>query len=256
VFRSAFWLTATAAVGWFFFLQDRTAYEVWGLARDLTDSRPAHSVLIMGNSRTFYNRMPYMVRSIADSAHDPEKYQVMLIAWPGASFQELAKDDRVRRIAGAEWDDVVMQGESRGQTTEALEADFETYGEVLASAAHPARGRPWLIVNWTYGPELFNNPDDRPAHTDHVRRSHDWLARRGDMREVHVSEIWEKVRNDHPAIRLTSDGNHPTVAGSYLLALAVYSSISGRSVANVDFSPPGLSPDEAAVIRHIVADMS
>jgi hypothetical protein len=256
MFRSAFLLAAAAATSWFFFLQDRTAFEVWGLARDLTDSRPAHSLLIMGNSRTFYNDMPYMIRPIADSAHDPEKYQVMLIAWPGASFQELAKNDRARQIAGAEWDDVVMQGESRGQTTEALEADFETYGEVLAGAAHPARGRPWLIVNWSYEPELLNDPEGRPYYTEHVRRSHDTLARRGDMREVHVSEIWEKVRNDHPAIRLTSDGNHPTVAGSYLLALAVYSRVSGRSVADVDFAPPGLSPDEAAVIRHIVADMS
>jgi hypothetical protein len=49
------------------------------------------------------------------------------------------------------------------------------------------------------------------------------------MREVHVSKIWEKVRNDHPEIRLTEDGNHPTVAGSYLVALAVYASISGRT---------------------------
>jgi len=256
MFRSAFLLAATAATGWFFFLQDRTAYEVWGLARDLTDSRPAHSLLIMGNSRTFYHAMPYMIRPIADSAHDPEKYQIMLIAWPGASFQELARDGRVRRIAGSEWDDVVMQGESRGQSSQALEADFETYGEVLAGAAHPARGRPLLIVNWTYEPELFGHPEGRAAHTEYVRRAHDWLARRGDLREVHVSEIWEKVRAHHPEIRLTSDGNHPTVAGSYLLALAVYSSVSGRSVAEVTYSPPDLSTKDAAAIRRIVAAMS
>jgi hypothetical protein len=255
--RSAILTAALAATTWFGFLQERSAAELCLEAGDLLDGRPAHTVLFLGNSRTYYHNMPAMVREIADSAHDPEKYEPVMAAYPGASFHNLAGVDRVRRLAGARWDDVVMQGESRGQSSEILRREFFRGGEALAALWKPARGRPWLLVNWTYDPSLYVNPDaERPPHTAMIRSDHDQLARRADLREIGVSQIWERVRAEHPDIRLTEEGNHPSIAGSYLLGLAIYASLSGRPVDHVTYVPRGLSPEEAGAIRRVVAEMN
>jgi hypothetical protein len=76
------------------------------------------------------------------------------------------------------------------------------------------------------------------------------------LREIEVSQIWERVRAEHPDIELTENGNHPSVAGSYLLALAIYASLSGRPVDHVTYVPPGLSLEQAGAIRHVVAEMN
>src|SRR3954451_5046872 len=185
--RSAVLAAALAATTWFGFLQERSTSEVWREARDLLDGRPSHTIVFLGNSRTYYHDMPAMVRAIADSAHDPEKYQPVMAAYPGASFQNLAGVERVRRLAGMRWDDVVMQGESRGQSSELLRIEFFRGGEALAALWRPAGGRPWLLVNYTYDPSLYANPDvERPPHTVMIRSDHHQLARRADLREIGV----------------------------------------------------------------------
>jgi hypothetical protein len=257
VLRTNILAAALAASVWFQFAQDRSAFELWGFTRDVADSRPAHRVLFLGNSRTYWHHMPLMVREIADSAGDTEKYQVITVALPGATFEDLTNSSRVARTVEGQWDDVILQGQSNGQWTKENAEYFEQYGEKLARTLHPVRNRPWLTVNWAYDDSEYRDPKvDRPNHLKWIRWGHDRLARASDLREVDVGRIWEKVRNDHPAIRLTEDGNHPTVAGSYLYALAVYAQLSRRSVANISYVPAGLDKDEADVIRHVVADFS
>jgi lysophospholipase L1-like esterase len=127
------------------------------------------------------------------------------------------------------------------------------YGEALAAMIKAGRARPLLLVNWTYDAALYANPEvERPAHTADIRAAHDRLAAIANLREIRVSQVWERVRRDHPEIQLTEDGNHPSVAGSYLVALAVYASISRRSVAGATYVPAGLSEADAASIRRIV----
>jgi hypothetical protein len=168
--RSAVLAAALAATTWFGFLQERSASEVCLEATDLLDGRPAHTVLFLGNSRTYYHHMPAMVRAIADSAHDPEKYQPVMAAYPGASFQNLAGVDRVRKLAGARWDDVVMQGESRGQTSEALRREFfrGACGHVEARARPALASRQLDLRSFA-----LREPRCRsaPAHGPHPDRS-------------------------------------------------------------------------------------
>jgi hypothetical protein len=245
---------ALIGIGWFEFGQDLSVREIGQEAVDIFDSRPVHSVLILGNSRTYGNDMPQMIRRIADSARNNEKYEVVTVALPGASFESLSQDPRVRRLLAEPFDDVVLQGESRGQSSPELSEAFQRYGAALAAMAR-SRHRPLLIVNWAYDPDLYPSGEGRSSHLDQIVNAHDLLASGSNLGEIEVSKMWERARSENPSIKLTSDGNHPSAAGSYLVALAIYSKLSGRSVTSLDYAPQELARSDADALRQVVDNL-
>jgi hypothetical protein len=262
ILRALFLAVILAGSCWFEFAQDHSANELWQIARDQSDPRPARRILMLGNSRLYGNDMPGMLRHIADSARAPEKYEVTMIAPGGASFQSLSDDWRVEREVGQPWDDAVFQGESRGQSSTEQAANFMAAGANLIGSVHPRHARPLLIVNWAYDRALYTDADNRSdssavdqGRADHYRmiqQAHDELARRTGAHAVNVGKVWEYLHANLPGVPLTTDGNHPTVAASYFVALCLYSDLSGGNVAAVQWAPDSLSPDNAAQIRELV----
>lgn len=247
---------------WFEFAQDHSVGELAQIARDQSDPRPARRILMLGNSRMSGNDLPGMVRRIADSAHAPEKYEVLMIAPGGASFQSLSDDWRVEREVGQPWDDAVFQGESRGQSSTEQAANFMATGTNLIGSVHPRHPHPLLIINWAYDRALYTGADNpaeakavdqgRADHYRMIQLAHAELARRTDARAVNVGQVWEYLHATMPGVALTSDGNHPTVAASYFVALCLYTGLSGGAVGAVQWAPDGMPADEAAQIRSLV----
>jgi len=72
-----------------------------------------------------------------------------------------------------------------------------------------------------------------------------------------LGTVWNDLRSSHPEIAMTTDGNHPTLAGSYLYALLLYSDLSkGNDVENIKFVPSGLSVQTAVVMKDVVSRYS
>jgi hypothetical protein len=242
---------------WFQFGQDDSAAYLARRARDILDPRPARTILVVGNSRTYYHDMPAMIRAIADSAGSPSKYEIEVDAEPGASFESLWAEARTRALLRQGWDEAIFQGESRGQSTEALEASFRTFGEKLIRAASLRGGPPRLVVNWAYDPVLYEGDTDgseRAVHRSAIRGQHMLVAEQVEARPIDVERLWETTRLRHAAIPLTEDGNHPTIAGSYLFALALYADLSGQDVRQVSYVPKGLRPADAETLRESVRE--
>lgn len=256
---SVFLALLICGLGWFQFGQPLSAKALIARAEDSFDSRPARAILILGNSRTSFNDMPDMVRAMADSAHDPQKLEITLDAPAGASFEILWNDDATQRLLKQRWDDVILQGESRAQSSDELAHSFQVYGAKLIDAAHPASGHARLVVNWAYESRLWGDGDPdgsgRAELKSEIRASTDALGERADAHLVNVAEIWSAVERDHPEIALTEDGNHPSLAGSYLFALVLYGDLSGRDVGSVTYAPSGLDPSVVAKIRQEVRDV-
>jgi hypothetical protein len=203
--------------------------------------------------------MPDMVRAMADSAHDPQKLEITLDAPGGGSFEILWNDGVTQGLLKQRWDDVILQGESRAQSSDDLARSFQTYGGDLILAAHPVSGHARLVVNWAYASSLWSDGDPDGAGRAElkleIRAATASLGERTGAHLVDVAAIWSAVERDHPEIGLTEDGNHPSLAGSYLFALALYGDLSGREMGSVTYVPSGLDPSVAAKLRQEVRDV-
>lgn len=243
------------ALAWFQFAQNRSFAELQNRVEGYFDKRPAREILIIGNSRTYYHDMPGMLRDIAESAGSPFRIQTTLRAFGGASFESLWDDSETQSLLGETWDDAIFQGESRGQFSVDQNSSFVTYGEKLLDATKLRSGKPRLVINWAYDPNFYQNDTDgrgRAAHIAFIRESHKTVAQHNGARLINMSGLWEYVRATHPKIGLTEDGNHPTLAGSYLFALFLYADLPESDLAKVGYMPEGLPAEDAQALLEAV----
>lgn len=238
---------------WFTFVQDATASAMSQRAADIFEDRPVRTVLIVGNSRTYSNNMPAMLRALSASAESPIKLEVETVASAGATFQDHSFDGRALRLLAKGWDEVILQAESASQATEKKADLFNRYGPRLAKAAAMREGRPTLLVNWPYDQSMYDHPDyDRAQHLAFLRRINARLAEEANLDRLNLAGVWESVRLSNTDVALTTDGNHPSIAGSYLYALAVYKHVTGTDVTPLQYVPDGLDPTVAATFREAV----
>ena len=246
-------LTILLGLAWFSLFNMAAGREVTAQALDVFDSRPARSVLFIGNSRTFPYGMPYMVREMADSAGAAEKYQVRMYALPGRSLRQHWEDPEVQKLLTEEWDDVVLQERSAGHYPE-FSNEFHNYGTLLVRAIANKGGRPVMFVGWNYSAETFASaqPGSQSAYYQMIQSDHLRLSRETGAQLANVGQVWQSVLNANPPFRLESDGNHPTLQGSYLTALVIYARLSGKGVADVTYRPHDLPEADAKLLRDLV----
>lgn len=219
---------------------------------DQFDKRPVADILFIGNSRTFVNDMPSMVRTIADSAHSPVKYHIVMHALPGIRLQDHWNNPQVHELLKRKWDFVVLQGRSNEQVVPSVNASFQTYGRKLIDEAQAAGSMPVLFVMWRYAdndPLYRNMPELKGRLYGMIQQSYEELAQSTGAKMVNVGRVWEKVRESAPQIPLYLDTNHPSIYGSYLAALMFYRFFSGDDLSHVTYAPLGISPQDAAQLK-------
>jgi hypothetical protein len=250
---------ALVGLSWFSFINEAPAAELRRSVVDAFDPRPARTILLVGNSRTYSNDMPAMIRKIADSAGTKEKYQVVDRSAPGAYFRDHWSNPRLRRLLQNDrWNAVILQGASGEHVTRKTSKTFQLYGTKLAQEAEEQGSSVFLISAWDYGPLIRQEFEE--WHSGSSRRYYNWiqgdyrsLVRRTGADLINVGAAWKDVQNARPPFELLLDGNHPSVHGSYLYALLVYHRLSGVDLERVTFVPEGVSPAEGALIRKLAA---
>jgi hypothetical protein len=224
-------------------------------AMDHFDERPSRAVLLVGNSRTYHNDMPWMIRAMADSASSPERYEITLRAERAGNLAQSWEDPEVRELLQRPWDNIIFQAASAAHFEDKTRDAFFEAGRNLIRAAKGRSGDTAVIVNWAYGSRLGDREltdDQRREHVDLLQSDHWSLARRTGADLINVGHVWEKVLDTKPDFSLYTDGNHPSVQGTYLAALMVYLYLSGGEVSDVSYLPSGMSEDDAALIRSVI----
>ena len=185
-------------------------------------------ILFIGNSLTYYNQMPAMVKALADSL-GITGVQTAEVAKPDYALEDHWNDGQAKRvIEKGGWHWVVMQqGPSAVLANRAnLRAWVQTFAPLIrAKGGEPALYQPW--------PQLVNFSD-----FDASAESYRLAAEDVNGRLLAAGNAWRAAWADDPTLPLYDpDGLHPSIPGSYSVALTVVGGIFRRSVVG---APRGL----------------
>lgn len=207
-------------------------------------------ILFVGNSLTYVNDLPGMVKALADSA-GIAGVQTAQVAKPDYALQDHWNDGQARSvIARGGWHVVVMQqGPSAVAANRAnLRQWVATFSDLIRSKG----GEPALYQIW---PQQVNFSD-----FDASSESYRLAALDVQGAFLQAGNAWRAAWARDPALVLyASDGLHASVAGTYLAALTVFGGLFHRSVVGAPavLSVPGATiqiPAARALLFQQAAD--
>lgn len=197
-------------------LQDAPRVETHGSRRVITNNaRPAASatrnVLIIGNSLSYFNEIPWMLEQVARSKKAQPALHVEFSGGSGLTLEQHWKMGKaLRRIDEERWDFVVLQA----QSTEAVRAPavFEEFAQRFDAAIRARHAHTVILETWAprdarYPQRAFNEEYEKVAH-------------RLGATLAPVGTAWSSLLAS--GLKLYEDDVHPNVAGSYLAACVLY----------------------------------
>ncbi len=184
-----------------------------------------YRVLLVGNSLTYTNNLPALLRAVGASQGTPiitETY-----AAPGGILAERIKDGHVLAALNDRKFDVVVLQEQAGklaacmamaldQRTAPCAASLRAY--VQATELASAKGARTLIFA-TWG------PDDR--WHGRLQRSAKMISQQSSADVFNAAGALQALKKASPGTNLFPDGTHPSTQASLMLALALYREVTG-----------------------------
>lgn len=192
-------------------------------------SAQVRHVLFVGNSLTYTNDLPAVVRALAAQAGD----DLVVASATGPNLALIdhlhGATDAVARIRSGRWDYVVLQ---QGPTTVQMCRDsLVDWTRAFDTLARAAGARPALLMTWP--------PAGEPELFDAARVSFQEATRAVGGVFIPAGEAWRIALTADPRIGLYGpDGFHPSTAGTWLTAYVIFERLSGRDARTL----PGMIP--------------
>lgn len=224
-------------------------------------------VLFIGNSYTFYNKLPELFADMVKSAGG--KAPLVKAHTPGGcTLIKHSKDPKaLALIDEGSWDVVVLQGNSqeaaRSESSEATRNDFLAGGTNLAKRIleKSPKARIILYQTWARHPDFWKTPESKSgvgsSPEEMQKNTQKWYAQLasdipGGAMVAPVGEAWATSYTKNPEMRLhVKDNSHPSFAGSYLAGLVLYRAIyTGKPLSAIRFKG-SLSDKDAAALKAI-----
>lgn len=218
-------------------------------------------ILFIGNSFTYFNNMPQMVKAFADSAGFPTI--IGMHAPGGISVGDTSQGNMAHMnnpllfqlIRSRKWDFAVIQ-DNQGRFVRDS-ATFPGHSKVVQGhlnimdsvKANNSCAKIVLFAGWAFknGSPPFGNTGIEMIKRILVN----YCVLNDTMKEViaPIGEAWIKSHSQIPAVNLwDSDDAHPSYAGSYLTASVIFSTIFSTNCLPLMYSG-GLPPFTAANLR-------
>jgi hypothetical protein len=173
-------------------------------------------VLFIGNSLTYANDLPAMVARIGSL--DGKAVQFRVLARADASLEDHLASRELREMLSERWDWIVLQQgpSSLPESRTALRRDAKKIASLARSPARIA-----LLMVWP--------PRSRSRAWDQVSASYRLASEDVDGVLIPAGEQLRAVIDSDPSMPLLSaDGFHPSVAGTYLAALATWHALTNH----------------------------
>jgi hypothetical protein len=201
--------------------------------RQASSSRPILRVLFIGNSYTYFNNLGDIVAGIA--AVDPDGPAIVpaLAAHGGATLKwHLENGSAVQQLQTGGWNYVVLQEQSLlggsvvdGKTVVGAPVEFYASVREWVRRIRATGATPILYMTWAR-----REPADAVRVQKELAEAYQRIGHELQVRVAPVGLAWAEARRRLRTIDLHIwDGSHPTPIGSYLAALVMYSTLTGRS---------------------------
>ena len=231
----------------------------------INDAIDTKAVLFVGNSLTNNNGMAEMVRRMGFTTD-----RVLLYAQHAPGSTRLAdhadSGELESTIATSEWDFVSIQAQSAELALDGIQVENNVFPNALSlvdkiRANHNA-SIPLFYMTWGYenGAEGLCDPFP-PSCTFEgmngvIKENYLTLM---DLAEGQVSpcaELWTVLRERHPELDLYAfDGIHPSILGSYAVALSFYTMIFKADPTLVTYHRDELDTADEQLLREIVKEV-
>lgn len=223
-------------------------------------------VLFLGNSYTYFNDLPAIFSELAKAGHQCT-VETRMVAPGGKTLKDHWESAAAREALNSQaWDFVVLQDQStlgvnlyfEGQTRVGTDEIFRPYAERWANEIRKHHATPVFYLTWAR----------RATPVDQAALNYAYISAAKATRSLvaPVGLAWAQVRQTNPGIDLYyRDGAHPSTAGSYLAACAIYAAIFKKSPVNlparisgvpVNLDTEELEPDKTAVLVDLPAPVA
>ncbi len=208
--------------------------------------KPAYRVLLVGNSLTYANNLPALLRAVG--AAQGTTITTETFAAPGGTLNERLEEGHVlQALRDRPFDAVVLQEKGghlaacMASPSEQRKAPCAASRKAYATFADEARSRgAKVLLEITWG------PDER--WDARLSRSIGMIAKETSSQMFNAAGALQALRRSQPGVNATPDGSHPSTQASLMLALALYKDITGQmpTVRDLRVTAP-LLPVNAAV---------
>jgi hypothetical protein len=216
-------------------------------------SRAGLRVLFVGNSLTFRNDLPSLVHRLGGTR---TPIFAGSFTAPGWQLRQFARDRGLTRLLrDVHWDVVVLQEQSQVPSFSAADRadEFTPYVRQLADEIRANGAQPLLFETWAHrtGDRGNVSGDSYAAMQQRVVDGYSEAARASASAVAPVGDAWAKALVRRPQLPLwSSDGTHPSRAGSYLAACVFYGLLTRRSPVGNAFTA-GLQPSLARFLQRV-----
>lgn len=188
-------------------------------------------LLFIGNSHTYYNAMPETVLYLLEATG--QKTHVSVLTEGGRSLAQHAMSPATAlNIRCGKYDLVIAQDKSSGFDP----ITFKDGAKAIKEMADHANTPLVLYMPWTGRAKRIHQPTMTEAYQQFCKANGCLLAP--------VGEVFSRLLTSNgPDLLYHEDGNHASPLGSYLAAVTIFYTITGRKrIINVeDMKDPGIA---------------
>lgn len=193
------------------------------------------SVLFIGNSFTFYNYMPGILKDIASANGKTMHVDTAVTGGKDLKFHS-GRQRTYDMIKSKKWDYIVLQGHSNEFAQPDGKVDTLTLPfakKIIDSIKlHSPCSRVLFYMTWGYknGNPKWKAIANYDSMQLRIERQYLRFADLFNAGVVPVGMVWKEVRDSYPLINLYDpDRFHPILTGSYLSACTFYTTIFGET---------------------------
>lgn len=194
-----------------------------GISRGNDDST---HVLFIGNSYTYYHSMPQIFRAMAENQFPGHQFEVKFIGRGGVTLMQQWEDGlALEEIRSGKWDFVVLQEQSmlgdeifeNGKSYVRNPDPFFKYAGKFAHEIEKSGAETVFYMTWSR--------KEYPQQQKYLSYAYMEIARKTGSKIAPVGLVWDKLRTEFSFDLYEKDGSHPSVHGSYLAALMLFSAV-------------------------------